>query len=181
MIHTVNDFFNKAATDIRAAYFADVVHGLTENKSYYTAIYTIECFSNGCLTYRKLIGRLAKSCKDSTANIHEIVSKYIVSFGTSYNYKPSTKNLETVKESLYKLFHDYRIENINESTFLNKITTLCKSRGNKSYWWRFFKSDTGANDPQRLAMSLNSPKNRPYMIECIDICLETKELTVLHS
>ena len=88
MIHTQQDFFNKVATDIRQTYFADINHGRTENQKYHLASYTMELFNNGCLTYRKLIGRLAKACNDSTANIHAIVSKYIVSFGDTYEYKP---------------------------------------------------------------------------------------------
>ena len=41
MIHTREDFFNKVATDIKEQYFAEVIHGLTENKQYYGSIYTI--------------------------------------------------------------------------------------------------------------------------------------------
>ena len=47
----------------------------------------MEDFNNGCLTYRQFIGRLSKSCVETTENIHKIVSKYVVSFG-EYNYKP---------------------------------------------------------------------------------------------
>ena len=87
MIHTTNDFFNKLASEIRQTYFANENHGRTENENYHNATYTMECFSNGCLTYRKLILRLAKACNESTATTHLIVSKYIVSFG-NYNYQP---------------------------------------------------------------------------------------------
>lgn len=88
MIHTKPDFFNSLAADIRQTYFATEIHGQTRNEKYHLVTYTIELFNNGCLTYRKLIGRLAKACNDSTAAIHEVVSKYIVSFGDSYEYKP---------------------------------------------------------------------------------------------
>jgi len=87
MIHTTKDFFNKVAADIRKTYFATEIHGQTRNENYHKATYTMELFNNGCLTYRKLIGRLAKACNTSTEAIHEVVSKYIVSFG-SYKYKP---------------------------------------------------------------------------------------------
>lgn len=87
MIHTQQDFFNKVAADIKQRYFADVVHGLTENKNYYAGIYAMECFHNGALTYRTLIGRLAKACNTNNATIHNIVENYIVSFG-EYQYKP---------------------------------------------------------------------------------------------
>ncbi len=91
MIHTTNDFFNKVAIEIRATYFKNEDHGRTNNKKYWDATYAIECFSNGCLNYRKLIGRLAKSCGDSTAEINKIAEKHIVSFG-EYRYKPTVKN-----------------------------------------------------------------------------------------
>ena len=91
MIHTTENFFNKVATDIRQKYFANENHGYTNNLKYHAANYTMELFNNGCLTYRKLIGRLAKACNDTTANIHLIVSKHIVSFG-SYEYKPKKVN-----------------------------------------------------------------------------------------
>ena len=87
MIHTVDDFFNKVALEIRANYFPNENHGTTENKKYWNATKIIEDFNNGALTYRKLIGKLSKSCNDTTINIHNIVSKYIISFG-SYEYKP---------------------------------------------------------------------------------------------
>lgn len=90
MIHTTTDFFNKVANDVRGKYFPSEDHGRTENQKYHKTDYTIELFNNGCLTYRQLIGRLSKSCNDTTANIHNIVSKHIVSFG-EYEYKPSKK------------------------------------------------------------------------------------------
>lgn len=91
MIHTTDNFFNKVAADIRVKYFKDEVHGTTENKGYHAATNAIELFSNGCLTYRQLIGRLGKACNDSGCNIHSIVQNHVVSFG-QYKYKPSKKN-----------------------------------------------------------------------------------------
>jgi hypothetical protein len=90
MIHTATDFYNKAITEIREKYFPIENHSITTNKKYHATTYTIELFNNGCLTYRNLIGRLAKSCDDSTENINSIIEKHIVSFG-SYKYKPSKK------------------------------------------------------------------------------------------
>lgn len=86
MIHTKPDFFNGLASEIRAYYFKDVAF-YRDSEDCVKATYAMELFNNGCLTYRKLIGRLAKACKDTTVNIHAIVSKYVVSFG-SYNYQP---------------------------------------------------------------------------------------------
>ncbi len=91
------------------------------------------------------------------------------------------KNTETVKENLYKLFKQYREASIDETQFIKAVTNLCKSRGNKSYWWRFFKGDTGVTDAYNLTLSLNSITNRAYIIECIDTALESKGLTVYHS
>lgn len=87
MIHTKHDFFDQLATEIRSTYFTTENHGTTHNINYHKTTQTIELFNNGCLTYRQLIGRLSKSCNDSTFQLHKIVEKYIVSFG-SYQYKP---------------------------------------------------------------------------------------------
>ena len=87
MIHTTQDFYNKVATEVRSKYFSNENHGETENKDYHTTTRTLELFNNGCLTYRQLIGRLSKSCKETTEKMHEIISKNIVSFG-EYNYQP---------------------------------------------------------------------------------------------
>lgn len=89
MIHTTQDFYNKVAKELRATYFSNENHGYTNNKDYHTTTYTLELFNNGCLTYRQLIERLAKSCKETTKIMHEKVSIYVVSFG-SYKYKPKS-------------------------------------------------------------------------------------------
>lgn len=89
MIHTTENFFNKVATEIRAKYFATENNSYTKNQNYHNAGYTIELFNNGCLTYRQLIGRLSKACKDTTENVHNLVSNYVISFG-NYEYKPKT-------------------------------------------------------------------------------------------
>lgn len=87
MIHTQTDFYNRVAKEIRATYFPNENHGTTENADYHKTTYTLELFNNGCLTYRQLIGRLSKSCNETTETMHKIVSKNVVSFG-SYEYKP---------------------------------------------------------------------------------------------
>lgn len=88
MIHTVPDFFNKAATELKQKYFPNENHGTTENADYRKLNSTLELFNNGCLTYRAMIGRLAKCCKDTNGNVHEIVEKHIISFG-NYMYLPT--------------------------------------------------------------------------------------------
>jgi hypothetical protein len=86
MIHTVNDFYNKLATEIRERFFPHVKY-YRDDKNCEAVTYAIELFNNGCLTYRAFIGRLAKGCGTNNATIHNIVEKYIVSFG-QYQYKP---------------------------------------------------------------------------------------------
>lgn len=87
MIHTTQDFSNKVGTEVRSRYFPNEIHGKTENQNYWKATKAIEDFSNGCLTYKVFIGRLSKSCGTNNATIHNLVEKYIISFG-SYQYKP---------------------------------------------------------------------------------------------
>ena len=81
MIHTKENFHNEVAIKLRATYFP------SENPNYWKMIKALEDFNNGRLTYKILIGRLSKSCKTNNATIHNLVEKYIVSFG-SYQYKP---------------------------------------------------------------------------------------------
>ena len=86
MIHTKPEFFNTVAADIRAKFFPEVKY-YRDNENCTKATYAIELFNNGALTYRTFIGRLAKACNTNNATIHNMVEKYIVSFG-QYQYKP---------------------------------------------------------------------------------------------
>lgn len=95
MIHIVDDFYNKVARELRTNYFPNENHGCTENENYHKTTHTLEMFNNGCLTYRQLIGRLSKSCKETTEKMHKTVSKNVISFG-SYNYKPR-KSAKTIQ------------------------------------------------------------------------------------
>ena len=96
MIHTTENFY-KVADEIRKTYFAEI-KTWEDSKDKDKATYAIELFNNGCLTYRNLIGRLAKACGESNATIHSIVEKYVVSFG-EYEYKPSKKHSETLRKA----------------------------------------------------------------------------------
>ena len=87
MVQTTENFFNKVATEIDSIYFKEVKY-YRDNENCTKVHYSLELFNNGCLTYRQLIGRLAKSCNETTAKIHGIVEKYVVSFGR-YVYKPA--------------------------------------------------------------------------------------------
>lgn len=84
MIHTIDNFFNKVITEVRAVYFAKENHTITD---YYKATKAVEDFNNGCLTYKIFISRLAKATQSNNATMHNLVEKYIISFG-SYQYKP---------------------------------------------------------------------------------------------
>ena len=87
MIHTTTDFYNKVATETKQRFFPNVVHAKDDNPNYYKHLKAIEDFNNGVLTYKVFIGRLAKATGSNNATIHNLVEKYITSFG-SYQYKP---------------------------------------------------------------------------------------------
>ena len=73
----VTDFFNKVAQAIDAKYYPEVKY-YRDNKHTTKIHYAIELFNNGCLTYQKLIERLAKECKDTKENIDNIVKDYVI-------------------------------------------------------------------------------------------------------
>jgi hypothetical protein len=95
MIHTTTDFYNKVAKEVRERFFTNENHGTTENKSYWKATQAMEDFNNGVLNYRTFIGRLAKACQSNNATIHNLVEKYVVSFG-SYQYRPRKNKKVTI-------------------------------------------------------------------------------------
>lgn len=84
----VPDFFNKLAREIDAKYFPEVKY-YGDNKNTVNIHRAIELFNNGCLTYPKLIKKLAISCSDTEKNIHNIVSKHIEDFGEFVFYPPA--------------------------------------------------------------------------------------------
>jgi len=73
----VTDFFNKVASEIDKKYFPDVTY-YRDDKNCTKVHYSLELFSNGCLTYDELIGRLVKVCKDTEVNIKLIVDRFIL-------------------------------------------------------------------------------------------------------
>lgn len=79
-IQLVENFGNKLSTHLDLQYFPDVKF-YRDNADDTDVHYTVELFSNGCLNYSNLIYRLAYSCKDTKANIHNIVQQYIVDNG----------------------------------------------------------------------------------------------------
>lgn len=74
-----DDFF-KVCSVLDKKYFPDVKY-YRDDKNNADVHYAVELFNNGALTYKKLITRLAKNCKDTEKNIHKIVKKYIDDFG----------------------------------------------------------------------------------------------------
>ena len=85
MINIINGFMGIAMKDLKMNYFSGVIHSITENPNYYNTVYVVECFSNGVLTYPKMINKLSKTCNDTKENIHKTIKKHISSFGS---YKP---------------------------------------------------------------------------------------------
>ena len=81
----VTNFFNELASDIDKTYFVNVKY-YRDNTECTNVHYAIELFNNGCLTYKLLVSKLAKNCKDTKENLHKIVSKYVVDF-EGYEYK----------------------------------------------------------------------------------------------
>ena len=91
------------------------------------------------------------------------------------------KNIKKVEKELYRLFTEYQTGNIDDVLLSDSIINLCKGDGKKSYWWRFFNTDTGANDGYSVRASLNSYKNSLYLMDCIEIAIKEKSLIVLYS
>jgi len=74
----VQDFYNKLAKEIRTTYFPNENHGTTNNKNYWKATKVMEDFSNGVLSYNRLIKGLSTYCNETKENITSIVNKYLV-------------------------------------------------------------------------------------------------------
>jgi len=91
------------------------------------------------------------------------------------------KNIQSVTENLYELFKLYLADKLTPDQLVSNLQTLCKGKGNKSYWWRFFGNDTGANDWQSVRVSLGSVRNSEYLHECMQIAIKDKSITVYYS
>ena len=90
MIHTEIDFFNKVFSEVINTYFAEFEGVLPFGERYHKAKYSLECFSNGVLSYDKMIKQVAKACKCRNIDIHNICDKFVKSYGT---YKPRFNKL----------------------------------------------------------------------------------------
>ena len=86
-----------------------------------------------------------------------------------------------IKENLYELFKLYLADKLSPDQLVSNLQTLCKGNGNKSYWWRFFANDTGANDWQSVRASLGSFNNSQYLNECMQIAIKDKSIIVYYS
>lgn len=84
MIHIKPEFFNTLVNKLDLTYFPTLKF-YRDNDDCAKMHYNVELFNNGCLTYKELINRLAKNCNDTRVNLHNIVSEFIISFGS---YKP---------------------------------------------------------------------------------------------
>ena len=82
---TVNDFFNKLASELDKTYFPNVKY-YRDDKKCTNVHYAVECFNNGVSFYHNFIDVLSKNCNESKENMHKIVSKYVEDFeGYEYN------------------------------------------------------------------------------------------------
>ena len=86
-----------------------------------------------------------------------------------------------IKENLYELFKLYLADKLSPDQLVSNLQTLCKGKGNKSYWWRFFANDTGANDWQSVRAILGSFNNSQYLNECMQIAIKDKSIIVYYS
>ena len=93
-ISKVPDFYGKCTSEIHAKYFPEVKYHRDDEKCAAVS-YSLECFNNGGLSYELLIQQISKSCNDSKANIHAIVSKYLIF--QNYVYDPSLPDIVTSK------------------------------------------------------------------------------------
>lgn len=91
------------------------------------------------------------------------------------------KKIPIITENLYELFKLYLADKLTADQLVSNLQNLCKGKGNKSYWWRFFQNDTGANDWQSVRASLGSVKNSKYLHECMQIAIEHKSIIVYYS
>ena len=73
--NVVDDFFNKVTKDLDKKYFPAVKY-YGDDKDAAKVHHSVELYSNGALTYDKLISQLSAACKDSKDNIERIVSAY---------------------------------------------------------------------------------------------------------
>jgi len=86
-----------------------------------------------------------------------------------------------IAENLYELFKLYLADKLTPDQLVTNLQKLCKGKGNKSYWWRFFKGDTYANDWKSVRASLGSVKNSEYLNECMEIAINDKSIIVYYS
>lgn len=82
------DFFNKLLSYLDRMYFPQVAYYMDDHNCA-KIHHTVELFSNGCLSYPKLIRILSENCHESQEKIHEIVSSYVTDF-EDYKFKVRT-------------------------------------------------------------------------------------------
>lgn len=72
----VNDFFNKACSDIDKKYFPDVKY-YRDRKETAAIHYAVELFNNGVIGYNELLDKVSLACKVTHEEIYTILSKHI--------------------------------------------------------------------------------------------------------
>ena len=76
-IKIVDDFFNKAAKRIVTIFYPTVKY-YGDNKQTIKIHRTLELFNNGCLTYDKMIKRIAKACNIAPEVIELILKDFLI-------------------------------------------------------------------------------------------------------
>jgi hypothetical protein len=71
----VDDFYNKVANELKRVYFPSVIPVINDN--YCGVRYSVELFSNGCISYDSLLNKLSKQCNTSKSLLHCKISNYI--------------------------------------------------------------------------------------------------------
>jgi len=133
----VNDFFNKACSDIDKKYFPDVKY-YGDKKETTDIHYAVELFNNGVIGYNELLDKVSLACKVSHEEIHNIISKHVESFGNLefkfvngvFHYKANNFN-----------YHEYKPEEIGHplGTIYKKGKTSEYGFVANGYDWFCFK------------------------------------------
>lgn len=85
------------------------------------------------------------------------------------------------KDALYAIFDKYQKKEISEAFLIKNLQDICKGKGRKAYWWRWFEGDALVSDWMTVRASLNSIKNTAHLNECINIALKNKSFIVYYS
>lgn len=165
--------FYMEGKDTVFAYFPELVFDNNGNKTSYSHI-----GQHSACSKEYIKGKKMATPYQYNSLLVELVAQGYTDLKIMNNQKD---NIEDVKAKLYELFESFYQYRIKGDKFVAELKKICAGQGKKSYWWRFFKNDTLANDWQSVSNSLESTKNTAYLNECIEIALKDKEIIVFYS